>query len=125
MIMPTAAEVAETLGNLTILEIIELTKTLEEKWGVKAEPPVAQVVQAPVKEAPVVEQTEFTITLVSVGARKIEVIKAVRAITALGLSESKAFVESVPAPVKTDVSKAEATDIKAQLEAAGATVEVK
>jgi large subunit ribosomal protein L7/L12 len=123
--MPTVAEVAETLGNLTILEIIELTKTLEEKWGVKAAPPVVEVQQNPGTVDIVEEQTEFTVTLMVAGPRKIEVIKAIRAITALGLGDAKAFVEAAPKVVKEAVTKAEAADIKTQLEAAGATVEVK
>jgi large subunit ribosomal protein L7/L12 len=120
----TTANLAEYLGNLSILQVIELTRHLEERWGVSAAP---QVIEAPVViNVPVVEeQTEFTVTLTQVGERKIEVIKATRAITLLGLGDAKAFVESSPKVVKEGVSRAEADTIRDQLVAAGATVEVK
>jgi large subunit ribosomal protein L7/L12 len=117
----------ESLSELTVLEAAELSKMLEEKWGVSA----AAAVAAPAAgggaaaAAPVEEQTEFDVILTGDGGKKINVIKEVRAITALGLTEAKALVEGAPKAVKEGVSKDEAEKIKAQLEAAGATVEVK
>ena len=117
----------ESLSALTVLEAAELSKLLEEKWGVSA----AAAVAAPAAggggaAAPVVEeQTEFDVILTGDGGKKINVIKEVRAITALGLTEAKALVEGAPKAVKEGVSKDEAAKLKAQLEAAGATVEVK
>ena len=109
-----------------MLEAASLSKLLEEKWGVSAAAPVA-VAAAPVAAAaaPVEEQTEFTVVLATVGDKKINVIKEVRAITGLGLKEAKDLVEAAPKPVKEGVSKEDAAKIKAQLEGAGATVEVK
>ena len=117
----------ESLSALTVLEAAELSKLLEEKWGVSA---AAAVAAAPAggggAAAPVVEeQTEFDVILTGDGGKKINVIKEVRAITALGLTEAKALVEGAPKAVKEGVSKDEAAKLKAQLEAAGATVEVK
>ena len=117
----------ESLSALTVLEAAELSKMLEEKWGVSA----AAAVAAPAAggggaAAPAVEeQTEFDVILTGDGGKKINVIKEVRAITALGLTEAKTLVESAPKAVKEGVSKDEAAKLKAQLEAAGATVEVK
>ncbi|RZF63944.1 50S ribosomal protein L7/L12 [Sphingomonas populi] len=117
----------ESLSELTVLEAAELSKLLEEKWGVSAAAAVAAApaagggAAAPVAE----EQTEFDVILTGDGGKKINVIKEVRAITALGLTEAKTLVESAPKAVKEGVSKDEAAKIKAQLEAAGATVEVK
>jgi len=117
----------ESLSELTVLEAAELSKMLEEKWGVSAAAAVAAApaagggAAAPVAE----EQTEFDVILTGDGGKKINVIKEVRAITALGLTEAKTLVESAPKAVKEGVSKDEAAKIKAQLEAAGATVEVK
>ena len=125
--MADLAKIADELSTLTVIEASELSKMLEEKWGVSAAAPVA-VAAAP-GAAPAAEeaeeQTEFTVVLTSFGEKKINVIKEVRAITSLGLKEAKALVEGVPNPVKEDVSKEDATKIKEQLEAAGATVEVK
>ncbi|TKW70325.1 MAG: 50S ribosomal protein L7/L12 [Staphylococcus hominis] len=117
----------DQLSELTVLEAAELSKLLEEKWGVSA---AAAVAAAPAAgggaaAAPVEEQTEFDVILTGDGGKKINVIKEVRAITALGLTEAKALVEGAPKPVKEGVNKEEAAKIKAQLEAAGATVEVK
>ena len=118
----------DELSNLTVLEAAELSKLLEEKWGVSAAAPVA-VAAAPAgggaAAAPVEEKTEFDVILVEAGANKINVIKEVRAITALGLKEAKDLVEGAPKAVKEAVSKDEAAKLKAQLEGAGAKVDVK
>jgi large subunit ribosomal protein L7/L12 len=125
--MADLAKIADELSTLTVIEASELSKMLEEKWGVSAAAPVA-VAAAP-GAAPAAEeaeeQTEFTVVLTSFGEKKINVIKEVRALTGLGLKEAKALVEGVPNAVKEDVSKDDAAKIKEQLEAAGATVEVK
>tara|TARA_B100001059_G_C17680101_1_gene499246 strand:- start:10 stop:393 length:384 start_codon:yes stop_codon:yes gene_type:complete len=122
-------KIAENLSNLTILEASELTKILEEKWGVSAAAQVA-VAAAPAGgdaggSAAAEEKTEFDVVLASMGDQKINVIKEVRAITGLGLKEAKDLVEAAPKPVKEGVSKDEADKIKAQLEGAGASAEVK
>jgi len=119
--------IADTLSGLTVLQAAELTKLLEERWGVSAAAPVA-VAAAPAAgaaAAPVEEKTEFNVVLVSSGDKKIQVIKEVRAITGLGLKEAKDLVEGAPKPVKEGVSKDEAAKLKAQIEAAGGQVEVK
>jgi large subunit ribosomal protein L7/L12 len=122
--MADLAKLVDELSALTILEAADLAKMLEEKWGVSAAAAVA--VAAPAAAAAAVEEkTEFDVILTAVGANKINVIKEVRAITALGLGEAKALVEAAPKAVKEGVNKDEAGKIKAQLEAAGATVEVK
>ena len=116
----------DQLSALTVLEAAELSKLLEEKWGVSAAAAVAAPAAAGGAAAPAAEeQTEFDVILTGDGGKKINVIKEVRAITALGLTEAKTLVESAPKAVKEGVSKDEAAKIKAQLEAAGATVEVK
>ena len=128
----TTAEIIQAIEGMTVLELSELVKALETKFGVTAAAPMA-VAAAPAAgaapaaaAAPVEEQTEFTVMLKEVGAKKIEVIKAVREInSALGLKEAKDLVEAAPKPVKEGVNKAEAASLKAKLEAAGATVEVK
>lgn len=118
--------IVEQLSALTVLEAAELSKLLEEKWGVSAAAAVAAAPAAGgVAAAAVEEQTEFDVILTGDGGKKINVIKEVRAITSLGLTEAKTLVESAPKAVKEGVSKDEAAKIKAQLEAAGATVEVK
>ena len=125
--MADLQKLAEELSGLTVLEAAELSKLLEEKWGVSAAAPVAAAA-APVAAAaaaPVEEQTEFSVILAAVGDKKIEVIKEVRAITALGLKEAKDLVEAEPKPVKEGVTKEEAEKIKADLEKAGAKVELK
>ena len=116
----------DSLSELTVLEAAELSKLLEEKWGVSAAAAVAAPAAGGGAAAPAAEeQTEFDVILTGDGGKKINVIKEVRAITALGLTEAKTLVESAPKAVKEGVSKDEAAKIKAQLEAAGATVEVK
>ena len=125
--MADLAKIVEDLSSLTVLEAAELSKMLEEKWGVSAAAPVA-VAAAGGGAAPaaaVEEKTEFDVILADAGANKINVIKEVRAITALGLKEAKDLVDGAPKPVKEGVSKAEAEDIKKKLEAAGAKVELK
>ncbi|UUL82863.1 50S ribosomal protein L7/L12 [Sphingomonas sp. S1-29] len=119
-------KLVDDLSALTVLEAAELSKMLEEKWGVSAAAAVAAPAAGGGAAAPAAEeQTEFDVILTGDGGKKINVIKEVRAITALGLTEAKALVESAPKAVKEGVSKDEAAKIKAQLEAAGATVEVK
>ncbi len=126
--MADLQKIADELSKLTVLEAAELSKILEEKWGVSAAAPVAMVAAAgaPGGAAAVAEeQTEFTVVLVAAGEKKIEVIKEVRAITGLGLKEAKDLVEGAPKNVKEGVSKDDAAKIRAQLEKAGAKVEVK
>ena len=126
--MANLEKIVDELSGLTVLEAAELAKLLEEKWGVSAAAAVA-VAAAPAGAgavaAPVEEQTEFTVILSAIGDKKIEVIKEVRAITALGLKEAKDLVEAAPKPVKEGVGKEEAEKIKAALEKAGAKVELK
>ncbi len=125
--MADLAKIAEDLSQLTVLEAAELSKMLEEKWGVSAAAPVA-VAAAPgaaAAEAEVEEQTEFDVMLVSFGQKKINVIKEVRQITGLGLKEAKDLVESAPKPIKEAIAKDEAEALKKKLEDAGATVELK
>ena len=119
--------IKQQLDGLTLLEASQLVKMLEEAWGVSAAAPVAAVAAAgPAATAePVEEQTEFDVILKDAGAKKINVIKVVRALTSLGLKEAKDLVESAPAPVLTAVTKQAAADAKAQLEAEGAAVDVK
>ena len=124
--MADLAKIVEDLSSLTVMEAAELSKMLEEKWGVSAAAPVAVAAAgggAPAEAAE--EQTEFNVILAAAGAQKINVIKEVRAITGLGLKEAKDLVDNAPKPVKEGVDKAEADKIKGQLEKAGATVEVK
>lgn len=120
-------DVIEYISNMTVLDLSEFVKELEEKFGVSAAAPVAMAAAAPAEAAQAedVEQTEFDVVLSAVGDKKIQVIKAVRAITSLGLKEAKAVVDSAPGPVKEGVSKDEAESIKSQLEEAGATAEIK
>lgn len=117
--------ISESLSGLSIMEAAELVKMLEKKWGVSAAAPVAVAAAAGPAAAPVEAKTEFTVQLTSAGANKINVIKEVRAITGLGLKEAKDLVEGCPKPVKENVSKDEAEKIKAQLVAAGATIDIK
>ncbi len=126
--MADLAKIADELSELTVLEAADLSKMLEEKWGVSAAAPVAVAAAgaAPADAgAEAEEQTEFAVVLASFGDKKINVIKEVRAITGLGLKEAKDLVESAPAPIKEDASKDEAEAIKSKLEEAGATVEIK
>jgi len=125
--MADLAKLVDELSALTVLEASELSKMLEEKWGVSAAAPVAVAAAGPAAAAaaPAEEKTEFDVILTSFGDNKINVIKEVRAITNLGLGEAKALVEGAPKPVKEGVAKAEAEDIKKKLEAAGAKVDLK
>ena len=121
----TNEEILEAIGNLTVLELTELVKAAEEKFGVSAAAPVAVAAAAPAAGGAAAEKSEFDVVLKDAGASKINVIKAVREATGLGLKEAKALVDGAPAPVKEGVSKADAEDLKGKLEAAGATVELK
>ena len=125
--MADLAKIVEDLSSLTVLEAAELAKLLEEKWGVSAAAAVAVAGPAAggAPAAAVEEQTEFTVVLAGAGDKKIEVIKEVRAITGLGLKEAKDLVEGAPKPVKEGATKEEAEKLKAQLEKAGAKVELK
>jgi large subunit ribosomal protein L7/L12 len=124
----TKEDVIAFIANMTVLELSELVKELEDKFGVKASAPVmamAGMVPAAAEAQAVEEQTEFSVVITGVGDKKIQVIKEVRAITSLGLKEAKDAVESLPNAIKEGVSKEEAEKIKKQLEEAGATVEIK
>ena len=124
--MANLEKIVEDLSALTVLEAAELSKLLEEKWGVSAAAAVAVAAPAAGAAAPAAEEkSEFDVILVGDGGNKIAVIKEVRAITGLGLTEAKALVESAPKAIKEGVSKADADKFKAQLEAAGAKVELK
>ena len=125
--MADLSKIVDELSKLTVLEAAELSKLLEEKWGVSAAAPVAMMAAggAAAPAAAVEEKTEFDVILTNAGANKINVIKEVRAITGLGLKEAKDLVEAAPKPVKEGVSKDEANKFKAQLEAAGAKVDLK
>jgi large subunit ribosomal protein L7/L12 len=120
------AELIDQIDKLTVLELSELVKTLETKYGVSAAAPVA-VAAAPGAAAagPAAEQTEFDVILSEIGAEKIKVIKAVREVTSLGLTEAKSFVESAPKAIKTGVTRDEAESIKKKVEEAGAKVDIK
>ena len=123
--MANLEKIVEELSALTVLEAAELSKMLEEKWGVSAAAAVAVAAGPAAAAAPVEEQTEFNVVLAAAGDKKIEVIKEVRAITGLGLKEAKDLVEGAPKVVKEAVGKDEAAKLKAQLEKAGAKVELK
>jgi large subunit ribosomal protein L7/L12 len=123
--MADLSKIVDQLSSLTVLEAAELAKLLEEKWGVSAAAAVAVAGPAAAAAAPVEEKTEFTVVLAAAGDKKIEVIKEVRALTGLGLKEAKDLVEGAPKPVKEGVNKEEAEKVKAQLEKAGAKVELK
>ena len=123
--MADLSKIVETLSSLTVLEAADLAKMLEEKWGVSAAAAVAAAGPAAAAAAPVEEKTEFTVVLAAAGDKKIEVIKEVRALTGLGLKEAKDLVEGAPKAVKEGVNKEEAEKVKAQLEKAGAKVELK
>ena len=119
-------QVVDFLSNLPVIQLAELIKELENKWGVKAAPAAVAVAAGPAAPAAVVEeQTEFNVILANAGANKIQVNKVVRELTGLGLKEAKDLVEAAPKPVKEGVSKADAEDIKKKLTEAGATVELK
>jgi len=123
----TKENVIEFISNMSVLELSQFVKELEEKFGVSAAAPLAMMAAAPAQAAaPAAEEkTEFDVILTSAGDKKIQVIKEVRAITALGLKEAKALVDEAPKPVKEGISKDEAEKIKAQMEAVGAQVEIK
>jgi large subunit ribosomal protein L7/L12 len=124
--MADLKKLVDDLSSLTVLEAAELSKMLEEKWGVSAAAPVAVAAAAPAGAAPAaVEQTEFRVILVAAGEKKINVIKEVRAITGLGLKEAKDLVEGAPKPVKEGINKEEAEKIRKVLEDNGAKVEIK
>jgi large subunit ribosomal protein L7/L12 len=125
--MANLDQIVETLSSLTVIEAADLSKLLEEKWGVSAAAPVAVAAAGGAAAAPAaaVEQTEFNVVLAAAGEKKINVIKEVRAITGLGLKEAKDLVEGAPKAVKEGVNKDEAAKLRKQLEDAGATVEVK
>ena len=118
-------KIVEDLSSLSVIEAAELSKLLEEKWGVSAAAPVAVAASGADKEAPVEEKNEFEVFLSDFGSNKIAVIKEVRTITGLGLKEAKDLVESAPKSLKQDVPKTEADEMKKTLEAAGAKVELK
>jgi large subunit ribosomal protein L7/L12 len=123
--MADLSKIVDDLSQLTVLEAAELSKMLEEKWGVSAAAPVAVAAAAGAAAAPAEEKTEFDVVLSEFGANKINVIKEVRAITGLGLKEAKDLVEAAPKVVKEAVSKEDAAKFKAQLESAGAKVDLK
>lgn len=123
--MADLEKIAEDLSSLSVMEAAELSKLLEEKWGVSAAAPVAVAAAAPGDGEVAEEKDTFTVVLAAFGEKKINVIKEVRALTGLGLKEAKELVESAPTDVKEDVSKDEANAIKEKLEAVGATVELK
>ena len=123
--MADLTKIVDELSKLTVLEAAELSKLLEEKWGVSAAAAVAVAAAPGAAAAAVEEKTEFTVVLAAVGDKKIEVIKEVRALTGLGLKEAKDLVEAAPKAVREKITKEEAEKVKAQLEGAGATVEVK
>ncbi|MGA7371494.1 MAG: 50S ribosomal protein L7/L12 [Methyloceanibacter sp.] len=123
--MADLQKIVDELSGLTVLEAADLAKMLEEKWGVSAAAPVAMMAAGAAPAAVAEEKTEFNVVLTAAGAQKINVIKEVRAITSLGLKEAKDLVEGAPKAVKEGVNKDEAEKIKKQLEAAGATVELK
>jgi large subunit ribosomal protein L7/L12 len=127
--MATVDKVFEELGGMTVLELVELKKKIEDEWGITAAAPVAMAAPGAAAggdgAAPAEEQTAFDVMLTGAGDKKIQVIKVVRAITGLGLKEAKDLVDSAPKPVKEGVARDEADSIKTQLEEAGASVEVK
>jgi large subunit ribosomal protein L7/L12 len=119
-------EILDAISNMTVMEIVDLVKMMEDKFGVTAAAPVAMMAAGPAAAAPVVEeQTEFTVTMTSFGANKVGVIKVIREITGLGLKEAKDLVEGVPSLVKESIPKADADALKKKLEEAGAAAEIK
>ena len=121
----TKEQIMEAIESMTVLELSELVKALEEKFGVSASAPVAVAAAAPAAAAAAEEKTEFDVILAAAGASKINVIKVVREVTGLGLKEAKELVDGAPKAIKEKISKADADALKAKLEEAGATVEVK
>jgi large subunit ribosomal protein L7/L12 len=127
-VSPKVAEIIETIGGLTVLELAELVKALEDKFGVSAAAPVMMAGAAPAGgggEEAAAEQDSFDVILTGAGDKKIQVIKVVREITSLGLKEAKAIVDEAPKPIKEGVEKAEAEEIQSKLQEAGASVEIK
>jgi large subunit ribosomal protein L7/L12 len=122
--MAAVEEIFKSLGSMSVLELVELKKKIEDEWGITAAAPVAVAAAAPAAEA-AEEKTSFDVVLNAAGGQKIQVIKVVRAVTGLGLKEAKDLVDSAPKPVKEGVNQEEADSIKAQLEEAGAEVELK
>ena len=121
-------DILNAIADMSVMEVVELVRSMEEKFGVTAAAPVAAAAPAPGADdqnGAVEEQTEFTVVLADVGAKKVNVIKAVRAITGLGLKEAKGLVDGAPSPIKEGVAKDETEEIKKQLEEAGASVEVR
>jgi len=119
-------QILDAISNMTVMEVVDLVKMMEDKFGVTAASPVAMMAAGPAAAAPVVEeQTEFTVTMTSFGANKVSVIKVIREITGLGLKEAKDLVEGVPSLVKESIPKADADGIKKKLEDAGAVAEIK
>lgn len=121
----TKEEIMEAIENMTVLELSELVKAMEEKFGVSAAAPVAVAAAGGAAAGAAEEKSEFTVVLAAAGDKKINVIKAVREATGLGLKEAKALVDGAPAPVKENIAKTDAEALKAKLEEAGATVELK
>ena len=122
--MAAVEEIFKSLGSMSVLELVELKKKIEDEWGITAAAPVAVAAAAPAAEA-AEEKTSFDVVLKAAGGQKIQVIKVVRSVTGLGLKEAKDLVDSAPKPVKEGVNQEEADSIKAQLEEAGADVELK
>ena len=123
--MAAVDTIFEQLGSMSVLELVELKKKIEDEWGITAAAPVAVAAAGGAAAAEVEEKTAFDVVLTAAGQQKIQVIKVVRAITGLGLKEAKDLVDSAPQPVKEGINQEEADSLKAQLEEAGATVEVK
>ncbi len=123
--MAAVDTIFEQLGTMTVLELVELKNKIEDEWGITAAAPVAAAAAGAAPAAEVEEKTAFDVVLTAAGGQKIQVIKVVRAITGLGLKEAKDLVDSAPKPVKEGTNQEEADSIKAQLEEAGATVEIK
>ena len=124
--MAAVEEIFNSLGTMTVLELVELKNKIEEEWGITAAAPVAVAAAGGGAEAPAAEEkTSFDVVLTEAGGQKIQVIKVVRAVTGLGLKEAKDLVDSAPKPVKEGIAQDEANSIKAQLEEAGASVELK
>jgi len=121
----TKENILEAISNMTVMEVVELVKAMEDKFGVSAAVAAAPVAAGAAAPAAVEEQTEFNVIMTKFGENKVSVIKVVRTLTGLGLKEAKDLVEGVPSTIKEGVNKAEAADVKKQLEEAGATVEVK
>jgi len=123
--MAAVDTIFEQLGSMSVLELVELKKKIEDEWGITAAAPVAVAAAGGVAAAPEEEKTSFDVVLTAAGGQKIQVIKVVRALTGLGLKEAKDLVDSAPKPVKEGINQEEADSIKAQLEEAGGSVEIK